>query len=100
MRVTSVWTRAIWSDGRHNAFPGIARCGEFYYAAFRNSEGHKEPTSRIFVIRAPAGDLSQWEKVADFDLGGDARDPLVCAAGDHLHVFARVAVRPGLNPSF
>jgi hypothetical protein len=75
--VNGLYTETIWSDGRHNGFPGIARVGDFYYVAFRNSEAHQAPQSRIFVIRAKATDLKKWEKVAEWTREHDCRDPLV-----------------------
>jgi hypothetical protein len=86
---TRAWPRAtvdkfyistIWSDGRHNAFPGIARVGDYYYVTFRHAESHAmgpAGSAKIFVIRAPAGDLKSWSKVAEFTHEHDARDPLV-----------------------
>jgi hypothetical protein len=87
MRIKHLWTRRIFADGRHNAFTGIARFGEHYYVCFRNSESHKAPTSRIFVIRSAACDLERWEQVADLFLDGDSRDPMLLAVGDALHVY-------------
>lgn len=75
--VQSLWVQTIWADGLHNGFPGIARVGEFYYVAFRSSQSHQSPTSNIVVIRSAAGDLKQWEKVAEFTRDHDCRDPLV-----------------------
>lgn len=86
-RVTSLYTRAIWNDGRHNGFPGIARFGDFYYVTFRNAESHKAETdTHIFVIRSRADDLKQWERVAEFHNEHDARDPLLFVAGDRLRL--------------
>lgn len=84
----AAWPRAVvqrchistvWSDGRHNAFPGIARVGDYYYVTFRHAEGHTSPpgSAKIFVIRSRVGDLKQWSKVAEFTHEHDARDPLV-----------------------
>lgn len=75
--VQSVYTQAIWSDGRHNGFPGIAQVGGFYYVVFRTAESHAAEGSKITVIRASADDLKQWEKVAEFTREHDCRDPLV-----------------------
>ena len=71
--------QSIWSDGRHNAFPGIARVGNYYYVAFRNAISHQstDGTPKIFVIRSAADDLKKWEKVAEFANPRDIRDPLV-----------------------
>lgn len=87
MKVTGLWLRSIWSDGRHNAFPGIARFGGHYYVTCRNSEGHQSPRSSILVIRSPAADLEKWEKVAAFDLGADSRDPFIADVNGRLHVY-------------
>jgi len=75
--VQSLWVQSIWADGRHNGFPGIARVGDFYYVTFRSAESHKAKSANIVVIRAPATDLKQWTKVAEFTREHDCRDPLV-----------------------
>ncbi len=75
--IQSVWVQNIWSDGRHNGFPGIAKVGGFYYVTFRQSDGHQADKARILVIRAPVNDLKQWSKVADFTREHDCRDPLL-----------------------
>jgi len=87
MRIASLWSRPIWSDGKHNAFPGIARFGDSYYVACRRSEGHQAPRASILVLRAGAADLDSWAKVADFDIDGDSLDPFVCVVGDRVHVY-------------
>jgi hypothetical protein len=87
-KLTARWPRAlvnrfhvskIWSDGRHNGFPGIARVGNFYYIVFRNAENHfvQDGTPRIIIIRAAADDLGKWTQVGEFATDRDARDPLV-----------------------
>ena len=75
--VAGLYTETIWSDGRHNGFPGIARVGDFYYVTFRNSDSHQTPGAKIFVIRAKADDLKKWEKIAEWTREHDCRDPLV-----------------------
>jgi hypothetical protein len=79
MRATigGLYTQTIWSDGRHNAFPGIARIGEYYYVTFRNADSHRALTSKIVVIRTKVADLKKWEKVAEWTRDYDCRDPLV-----------------------
>ena len=86
MRVASLWSRCIWSDGRHNAFPGIARFGDWYYVTCRHSDGHQNPRASTLVLRSRADDLSQWEAVHEVDINGDSRDPLIYVVGDRLHV--------------
>src|SRR5712671_2111572 len=62
--VAGLYTQTIWSDGRHNGFPGIARVGDYYYVTFRNADSHQAKEAKIVVIRAKADDLKKWEKVA------------------------------------
>lgn len=76
-QVRRVWVEKIYSDGNHNGFPGIARVGDHYYVAFRNSESHQSDISKIFVIRSAVDDLKRWDKVAEFTRDHDCRDPLV-----------------------
>ena len=75
--VAGIYSQAIWADGRHNGFPGIARVGDHYYVTFRNAESHQDTKAKIFVIRAKADDLKKWEKVAEWTRDHDCRDPLV-----------------------
>ncbi|MBI3881452.1 MAG: exo-alpha-sialidase [Verrucomicrobia bacterium] len=75
--IAGLYTQTIWSDGRHNGFPGIARIGDYYYVTFRNSDSHQAPSSKIVVIRAKADDLKKWGKVAEWTRDHDCRDPLV-----------------------
>jgi hypothetical protein len=75
--VQNLWVQRIWTDGRHNGFPGIARVGDYYYVAFRNSTSHKDKSAKIMVIRAAVTDLTKWAKVAEFTRDHDCRDPLV-----------------------
>jgi len=86
MRIASLWSRCIWSDGRHNAFPGIAQFGGRYYVTCRHSDGHQNPRASILILRSGEGDLDHWEPVAEYDIDGDSRDPFICVVGDHLHV--------------
>lgn len=76
-RVQSAYTQTIWSDGRHNGFPGIAQVGDFYYVTFRSAESHADEKSKITVIRSRVSDLKQWDKIAEFTRNHDCRDPLV-----------------------
>jgi hypothetical protein len=84
--VHSLYTRAIWSDGKHNGFPGIARVGNHFYVTFRSSEGHQAPTAKIVVIRSKTDDLKTWDKVAEFTRDHDCRDPLVFDNGGKVQV--------------
>jgi hypothetical protein len=75
--IQTVWVQNIWSDGRHNAFPGIARVGDWYYVAFRRADSHQADKASIVVIRATVADLKSWTQVAEFTREHDCRDPLV-----------------------
>lgn len=86
-RVGRVYVKAVWSDGRHNGFPGIAKFGDHYYVTFRNAASHKAgENTKIVVIRSPADDLAKWEQVAEFPDPRDCRDPLLFVVGDRLRL--------------
>jgi hypothetical protein len=85
-RVANLYTRTVWSDGRHNGFPGIALFGGHYYVTCRNAESHKDEKSKIVVVRSPADDLAKWEQVGEFKNDHDARDPLLFVVGDKLRL--------------
>lgn len=84
--IANLYVHPIWSDGRHNGFPGIARVGEFYYVTFRNDLSHQPVEAKIVVIRARADNLAKWEKVAEFKRDHDCRDPLVFDNGGTVQV--------------
>lgn len=56
MKVESLWTRAIWSDGKHNAFPGIARFGDHYKEDYmsRSPDGVTWSEPRLLDTAFPA----------------------------------------------
>lgn len=86
-RVGRVYVKSIWSDGRHNGFPGIALFGDYYYVTFRNADSHKAgENTEILVVRSRIDDLKQWEKVGEFRNDYDARDPLLFVAGERLRI--------------
>src|SRR5262249_40358058 len=75
--IQTVWVQKIWADGNHNAFPGIARLGDFYYVTFRRADSHRAEKGTMVVIRAPVTDLASWKQVAEFTRDYDCRDPLL-----------------------
>lgn len=86
-RVGRVFVKSIWSDGRHNGFPGIAQFGEHYYVTFRNADSHKAgDNTKILVIRSKANDLTKWEQVHEIPDPRDCRDPLLFVAGERLRL--------------
>ncbi len=61
LRVTRA--RKIYSDGRHNAFTGMARLGERTFVTFRSAVNHLTLDGRIRVIASEdlrSGSRSTW----------------------------------------
>lgn len=85
-RVANLYVRQIWSDGRHNGFPGIARFGDDYYVTFRSATSHQAEEAKIVVIHAKVDALDKWEQVAEFSRDHDSRDPLLVTVGDKLQL--------------
>jgi hypothetical protein len=82
--------RKIFSDGRHNAFTGIASFRDKVYVTFRNGTKHQSPDGKTMVIAS--ADLEKWDVVCerphpDFDY----RDPKIVAFRDRLFVYLDVS---------
>ena len=93
LRVTRA--RKIYSDGRHNAFTGMARLGDQFFVTFRSAVDHLSPDGKIRVIASE--DRDDWQSV---HLVGrpntDLRDPkLATFRGNLLCYFAAVPVVDG-----
>jgi hypothetical protein len=87
--------RKVYSDGRHNAFTGMARFNGRVYLCFRSSEDHVAPGGGIRVIAS--NDLNEWE-TAHFvsEPTRDYRDPKLVNFGGELRTyFAAVPFRDG-----
>lgn len=81
-------TRAhrIYSDGRHNAFTGIARLGDRVFVTFRTAETHTSMDGAVKVIASQ--DMEHWDLVCTHEHPAlDLRDPKVVALGGRLMVF-------------
>ena len=93
LRVTRA--REIFSDGRHNAFTGMARLGDQFFVTFRSAVDHLSPAGEIRVIASQ--DRDDWQSA---HLVGrpntDLRDPkLATLRGSLLCYFAAVPVVGG-----
>lgn len=87
--------RKVYSDGRHNAFTGMARLDGRVYLCFRSSEDHVAPGGGIRIIASD--DLNEWE-TAHFvsEPTRDYRDPKLVNFGGELRTyFAAVPFRDG-----
>jgi hypothetical protein len=60
MTVKLKWVRKVYSDGRHNAFTGLARFKDLYVLAFRNGARHSGEDGRQVLMSSRDGE--HWEK--------------------------------------
>ncbi len=93
LRVTRA--RNIYSDGRHNAFTGLARLGDRFFITFRSAEDHVSTAGRIRLIASE--DCDDWQSVHLVERpNADLRDPkLATFQGKLLCFFAAVPVVDG-----
>ncbi|NLX97203.1 MAG: hypothetical protein GXY83_13600 [Rhodopirellula sp.] len=93
LRVTR--SRKIFSDGRHNAFTGMAQLGDRFYITFRSSEDHVSPEGGIRLIASDNRD--DWRSIHLFrQPNADLRDPKLAAfQGSLLCYFAAAPVVDG-----
>ena len=86
LRVTRA--RKIYSDGRHNAFTGMARLGDRTFVTFRSAATHMTMDGKILIIASQ--DLEKWQTVHVAEQANvDFRDPkLVTFDGKLLCYFA------------
>jgi len=87
--------RKVYSDGRHNAFTGMARFDGRAFICFRSAENHLTPGGGIRVIAS--ADMDQWETAHSVaEPTHDYRDPkLVCFDGELRTYFAALPFRDG-----
>jgi hypothetical protein len=87
------WVKKIASDGRHNAFTGLALFKERYFVAFRNGKHHAEDARGTQVLMS-SRDGENWEQVHNkqfFDAkesgaATDYRDSYILNLGDELRL--------------
>ncbi len=87
--------RNVYSDGRHNAFTGLARLDGRVFICFRSSKDHVAPGGGIRIIGSD--DMNEWE-TAHFvsEPTRDYRDPKLVNFGGELRTyFAAVPFRDG-----
>jgi len=81
LRVTRA--RKIYSDGKHNAFTGIAAYRGMTYVSFRSAQTHLTWDGNIKVIQS--ADRETWSVIADESMPElDLRDPKLAVFGDRL----------------
>jgi len=78
--------RKVYSDGRHNAFTGIAAHDGRTFVVFRAAATHVSFEGTIKIIASE--DREAWDTVAELAIAGlDLRDPKVTAFKDRLLVY-------------
>ncbi|MFA6715089.1 MAG: sialidase family protein [Victivallaceae bacterium] len=85
-----IWTGKIYSDGRHNAFTGLAYFKDKYFLAFRNSAGHMQAESYQIIMTSPDGkkwDLLQKKHMPD-GMPVDYRDSCFLLHEDKLLLYS------------
>lgn len=84
LRVTRA--RKIFSDGRHNAFTGLARFKDRYFVTFRAAGTHMTVDGQIRVI--VSDDAGSWSLLHTASRAGqDLRDPKLAVLNGRLFVF-------------
>jgi len=80
--------RRIYTDGKHNAFTGIARFKDKTYVCFRSGQSHVKPCSTIKLICS--GDHESWSVATEEGIQADNidnRDPKVVAFDGRLLLY-------------
>ncbi len=86
MEIRVIRAQKIYSDGKHNAFTGIASLRGRVFVSFRSGASHVSYDGVVKVLASD--DLETWREVAALSLPGtDCRDPKVAAFNDSLLVF-------------
>lgn len=86
MEIRVTRARRIFSDGKHNAFTGIASFDNQVFVVFRSAASHVSMDGAIKVIASR--DRTTWQTVAEaVQPGVDLRDPKVAAFKGKLLVY-------------
>jgi len=87
MEVRVTRARKVFSDGKHNAFTGIAAVRDKVFIAFRSGPDHGSMDGAIKVIAS--ADSETWDLMAELrnPAPSDLRDPKVVAFGESLLLF-------------
>lgn len=84
-RVQPVESRAVVSDGRHNAFAAFTHWRDVYWLAHRSATGHISRDGDILLRRSL--DTHQWQDVTGWDVAQDDRDPQWLTTDDRLFLY-------------
>ncbi len=80
-------SRKIYSDGNHNAFTTLVKCGNILYAAFRTASVHLAQDGVITVLKS-LDDGKTWEVFGRKGCENwDLRDPGLVVLADKVHLF-------------
>lgn len=94
MEIRITRARRIFSDGRHNAFTGIARFNQITYVVFRSASLHASYDGQIVLVGS--SDLNSWKEVTRLaDAGFDYRDPKIVSFQNRLLVYFGVRAQNG-----
>jgi len=86
MEIRVTRARKVFSDGKHNAFTGIAAAYGKVFITFRSGKNHMSLDGTIKVITSM--DMEAWQVVTEVRRqGGDLRDPKPVLFGKKLMVF-------------
>lgn len=73
--------RLLIGNGRHNAFPSIARWQDKFWLAYREADAHAG-TGEIIILNS--ADAQDWQEVQRINIAPDNRDAQFVVAGDRL----------------
>ncbi len=76
--------RLLVGNGRHNAFPVIARWRERFYIAYREADSHAGPGELVLLSSA---DAQHWSEVRRVKVAPDTRDPALLATPERLFLY-------------
>ena len=88
MEVRVTRARKVFSDGKHNAFTGIAAVRDKVFIAFRSGPDHGSVIEGTIKVLAST-DAENWDLMAELrqPAPSDLRDPKVVAFGESLLLF-------------
>ena len=81
-----LYSKKIFSNGMHNAFPSVCRFKNAYYIAFRTAPDHVAYEGKITVLRSE--DLDVWSLAAEIGVAQtDLRDPRILEFSGKLFLY-------------
>ena len=98
MEIRITRARKVFSDGKHNAFTGIASFKDTVYIVFRSAVSHVSFDGAVRVIASD--DMDTWSTAVESSMPGlDLRDPKVAAFNRALHVYCGARDENGVRHS-